>query len=46
MKGPFIPYLVGVSLLLASCGEYQEVLKSKDLDYKFSKAVEYYDAGE
>lgn len=32
--------------MLLSCGEYQEVLKSKDLDYKFSKAVEYYDAGE
>ncbi len=29
-----------------SCGEYQEVLKSKDLDYKFSKAVEYYEAKE
>lgn len=29
-----------------SCGEYQEVLKSKDLDFKFSKAVEYYEAGE
>src|SRR6056300_490746 len=46
MTVPFISYLVGVSLLLTSCGEYQEVLKSKDLDYKFSKAVEYYDAGE
>ena len=34
------------SLLLASCGEYQEVLKSKDLDYKFTKAVEYYEAGD
>jgi len=33
-------------LFLVSCGEYQEVLKSKDLDYKFSKAVEYYDAEE
>lgn len=29
-----------------SCGEYQEVLKSKDLDFKFSKAVEYYEAEE
>jgi len=46
MKVLFISYLVGVSLLLTSCGEYQEVLKSKDLDYKLSKAVEYYDAGE
>jgi outer membrane protein assembly factor BamD len=31
---------------LVSCGEYQEVLKTKDLDYKFSKAVEYYEAKE
>lgn len=38
-------YLV-TGVMLLSCGEYQEVLKSKDLDYKFSKAVEYYDAGE
>ena len=34
------------AFVLTNCGEYQEVLKSKDLDYKFSKAVEYYDAGE
>ena len=34
------------AVVLTNCGEYQEVLKSKDLDYKFSKAVEYYDAGE
>lgn len=33
-------------MFLVSCGEYQEVLKSKDLDYKFSKAVEYYEAEE
>lgn len=38
-------YLVA-GVILLSCGEYQEVLKSKDLDYKFSKAVEYYDAGD
>jgi len=32
--------------MATSCGEYQEVLKSKDLDFKFGKAVEYYEAGE
>ena len=32
--------------MLTSCGEYQEVLKSKDLDFKLAKAVEYYDAKE
>ncbi|MDG1252978.1 MAG: outer membrane protein assembly factor BamD [Schleiferiaceae bacterium] len=30
--------------LLASCGEYQKVLKSTDPAFKFIKAVEYYDA--
>lgn len=29
--------------ILASCSEYQKVLKSTDLDYKFEKAVEYYE---
>ena len=28
---------------VASCGEYQKVLKSSDLDYKLEKAVEYYE---
>jgi outer membrane protein assembly factor BamD len=37
---------IGLALAFASCGEYQEVLKSKDLDFKFKKAVEYYDNGE
>ena len=34
------------AFMLTSCGEYQEVLKSKDLDFKLAKAVEYYDAKE
>lgn len=34
-----------MAFLLSSCGEYQEVLKSKDLDFKFQKAVEYYESG-
>ena len=29
---------------VASCGEYQKVLKSSDPSYKYSKAVEYYEA--
>lgn len=29
--------------VLASCSEYQKVLKSTDLDYKFEKAKEYYE---
>ena len=35
-----------LAFLATSCGEYQEVLKSKDLDFKFGKAVEYYEASE
>lgn len=30
-------------LVLISCGEYRKVLKSSDLEYKYSKAVEYYE---
>ncbi len=35
-----------VCLLLTSCGEYQQVLKSKDADYKFQKGLAYFNAGE
>lgn len=30
------------SLILTGCGEYQKVLKSTDPDYKYDKAVEYF----
>jgi outer membrane protein assembly factor BamD len=46
MMGKKIFTYLLLAVLVTSCGEYQEVLKSKDLDFKFSKAVEYYDAGE
>ena len=45
MGKKFFTYILLV-VLATSCGEYQEVLKSKDLDFKFGKAVEYYEAGE
>lgn len=32
--------------LLASCSEYSKVLKSTDVEYKYSKAVEYYEKGD
>jgi outer membrane assembly lipoprotein YfiO len=32
-------------LLVASCGEYQKILKSTDYDLKKTKAKEYYEAG-
>lgn len=37
---------IASAALLSGCGEYQEVLKSSDLNYKFEKAVEYYDKGD
>lgn len=30
---------------LSACDSYEKVLKSKDIDYKFTKANEYYEAG-
>jgi len=33
-------------VLLTSCGEYQQVLKSRDPDYKFQKALEYFNLKE
>jgi outer membrane protein assembly factor BamD len=34
------------SVMLMSCGDYNKVLKSSDYEFKYKKAVEYYDAGE
>jgi len=31
--------------ILSSCSEYQKVVKSPDMDYKFQKAVEYFNKG-
>ena len=45
MGKKFFTYIL-LAVMATSCGEYQEVLKSKDLDFKFGKAVEYYEAGE
>jgi len=33
-----------LALVLNSCGEYQKVLKSDDYNYKYTKAVAYYEA--
>ena len=33
-----------LSIVIASCGEYQKVLKSSDPAFKFAKAVEYFEA--
>ncbi|MCH2198671.1 MAG: outer membrane protein assembly factor BamD [Flavobacteriales bacterium] len=34
-----------LALVLSSCGEYNKVLKSTDVDYKLEKAIEYFDDG-
>lgn len=38
-----IVYLMSLLFLLASCGEYNKVLKSRDVDYKFDYAKRAYD---
>lgn len=38
--------LIAFVALLVSCGEYQQVLKSTDYEFKFKKAKAYYEAGE
>ncbi len=43
--GKLIIYALAL-ITLASCSEYQKVLKSTDLNYKYEKAVEYYNAEE
>ncbi len=45
MKKKFL--IISLSaVLLASCGEYQKLLKSTDPELKYSKAVEYFDKGD
>lgn len=43
MKKTFLPALLLLLLLLASCSKYQKILKSSDLNLKFDKAVIYYE---
>jgi len=38
--------LVLVSLLLSSCGNYNKIVKSTDYEYKYKKAIEYYEDGD
>ena len=41
MKNTF--YSLLILLLFVSCSKYQKILKSTDLDFKFDKAVTYYE---
>jgi len=45
MKKIFLE-IVLIFFLLTSCGEYQKVLKSDNYNYKYEKAVSYYDNGD
>ncbi len=38
--------LILLSLLFTGCGDYNKILKSTDYEFKFKKAIEYYDDGE
>ena len=38
--------LVVFALLLSSCGNYNKIVKSTDYEFKYKKAVEYYEDGE
>lgn len=39
-------FLIVVVLSFASCTQYQKLLKSKDYELKYTKAIEYYEAGD
>ncbi|MEM9024415.1 MAG: outer membrane protein assembly factor BamD, partial [Bacteroidota bacterium] len=39
-------FVVFVALITYTCGDYKKVLKSTDLQYKYDRAIQYYDEGE
>lgn len=42
----FILVFVLIVGLLSSCGDYNKILKSTDYEFKYKKAIEYYEEGE
>ncbi|MBN2635331.1 MAG: outer membrane protein assembly factor BamD [Prolixibacteraceae bacterium] len=42
----FVLIMVFGGLLLSSCGDYNKILKSSDYEFKYKKAIEYYEDGE
>lgn len=38
--------LVLLTLIMSSCGDYNKIVKSTDYEFKYKKAVEYYEEGE
>ena len=46
IKRQFFLFYLLLIVFFCSCNEYQKILKSTDLDFKFNKAVELFDNGE
>ena len=42
----FFLQILLIALILSSCGEYQKILKSDNYNYKYEKAVLYYENGD
>lgn len=42
----FAPLVLVFLLLLSACGDYNKVVKSTDYEFKYKKAMEYYEDGE
>ena len=38
--------IILLSLLFPACSEYNKVVKSTDIEYKYAKSLEYYNNGE
>lgn len=42
-KNSIISLIALLSIVLSSCSEYQKILKSEDLDYKYEKAIQFFE---
>lgn len=42
----FTPIVVVFAMLLSSCSDYNKIVKSTDYEFKYKKALEYYEGGE
>ena len=42
----YIAFLLAITLLSLGCSDYNKIVKSKDVDLKYTKSVEYYKNGE
>ena len=38
--------LLAILFIVTSCGDYNKIVKSTDYEFKYKKAVEYYEDGE